>query len=176
MPISAQRTLWAERDLRWAQQVHRAAQYRALVGLLRGVSWLGDGALWYLVIVALALAGGTDGRDIAAQMVLLGAANLTLYLWVKGRIGRPRPFVECPDIRACGLALDQFSFPSGHVLHATAFSSLLGFYYPAALWALVPAALLIALSRVALGLHYPSDVAAGAAIGSVTATLLLSLY
>lgn len=176
MPISAQRTLWAERDLRWAQQVNRAAQYRALVGFLRAVSWLGDGALWYFVIIGLALAGGTDGRDIAAQMLLLGAANLALYLWVKGRIGRPRPFVECPDIRACGRALDQFSFPSGHVLHATAFSSVLGFYYPAALWALVPAALLIALSRVALGLHYPSDVAAGAAIGSVTASLLLSLY
>jgi undecaprenyl-diphosphatase len=146
------------------------------VSLLRAVSWLGDGALWYLVISALALAGGTDGRDIAAQMVLLGAANLTLYKWVKECIGRPRPFVRCPDIRACGRALDQFSFPSGHVLHATAFSSVLGFYYPAALWVLVPAALLIALSRVALGLHYPSDVAAGAAIGGVTASLLLSLY
>jgi len=145
------------------------------VGLLRAVSWLGDGALWYLVIIALALAGGTHGRAIAAQMVLLGAANLTLYMWVKERIGRPRPFVTCADIRACGRALDQFSFPSGHVLHATAFSNVLGFYYPAALWALVPAAVLIALSRVALGLHYPSDVAAGAAIGSVTASLLLSL-
>jgi undecaprenyl-diphosphatase len=176
MPISAQRTLWAERDLRWARSVHRAAQYRVLVDLLRAVSWLGDGALWYLVIIALALAGGTDGRDIAAQMVLLGAVNLTLYLWVKGRIGRPRPFVECPDIRACGRALDRFSFPSGHVLHATAFSGVLGFYYPAALWTLVPAALLIALSRVALGLHYPSDVAAGAVIGSVTASVLLFLY
>ncbi len=175
MPISAQRTLWAERDRRWAQGIHRAAQHRALVGLLRAVSWLGDGALWYLVIIALALAGGTHGRAIAAQMVLLGAANLTLYMWVKERIGRPRPFVTCADIRACGRALDQFSFPSGHVLHATAFSNVLGFYYPAALWALVPAAVLIALSRVALGLHYPSDVAAGAAIGSVTASLLLSL-
>jgi undecaprenyl-diphosphatase len=176
MPNSAQRTLWAERDRRWAQRVHRAAQHRALIGLLRAVSWLGDGALWYLIIVALALAGGTNGRDVAAQMVLLGAANLTLYLWVKGRIGRPRPFVKCPDIRACGRALDQFSFPSGHVLHATAFSSILGFYFPAALWALVPTALLIALSRVALGLHYPSDVAAGAVMGGGTAWLLLSLY
>ena len=176
MPISAQRTLWAERDRRWAQKVHRAARHRALVGLLRGVSWVGDGPIWYVVILGLALAGGTHGRDVAAQLVLLGAANLTLYLWVKGRIGRLRPFVQCADIRARSRALDQFSFPSGHVLHAVAFSAVLGFYFPAALWMLVPVTLLIALSRVALGLHYPSDVVAGAAIGSVTASLLLSLY
>ena len=82
--------------------------------LLQGVSWLGDGALWYVTIAALALAGGTDGRDVAAQMTLVGVFNLTLYLWLKARIGRPRPYVKCPDIRACGRALDQFSFPSGH--------------------------------------------------------------
>ena len=45
-------------------------------------------------------------------MTLVGVFNLTLYLWLKARIGRPRPYVKCPDIRACGRALDQFSFPS----------------------------------------------------------------
>lgn len=175
MPNSALWTLWAERDRRWAQRVHRAAQHRATIGLLRAVSWLGDGALWYLIIVALALAGGTNGRDVAAQMVLLGAANLTLYLWVKGRIGRPRPFVKCPDIRACGRALDQFSFPSGHVLHAVAFSLILVQTYPALGWVLWPFVALVALSRVTLGLHYPSDVAAGASIGAALAALILAI-
>jgi undecaprenyl-diphosphatase len=176
MPHSIQRTLWAERDRRWAQRVHRASQYRALLAVLRGVSWLGDGVFWYVIIAALGLAGGTEGRDVAAQMLLAGTANLTLYLWVKGKIGRPRPFVKCPDIRACGRALDQFSFPSGHALHATTFTIILSAYYPPTVWVLVPVAVLMALSRVALGLHYPSDVAAGAAIGAATASLLLALY
>ena len=169
MPPEAHRAAWAERDRRWAERLHRAAQHRALIMLLQGVSWLGDGALWYVTIAALALAGGTDGRDVAAQMTLVGVFNLTLYLWLKARIGRPRPYVKCPDIRACGRALDQFSFPSGHALHAAAFSVLLIGHYPDAAWLLTPAALLIGLSRVALGLHYPSDVAAGAAIGAATA-------
>ena len=173
---SAQQAVWVERDRRWAQRVYRASQYRALLAVLRVVSWLGDGIIWYVLIGAIGLAGGTEGRDVAAQMLLVGAANLTIYLWLKARIGRPRPFVKCPDIRACGRALDRFSFPSGHALHATGFAIILGFYYPLSLIALVPLGVLIALSRIALGLHYPSDVAAGIAIGATTASLLLALY
>jgi undecaprenyl-diphosphatase len=135
----------------------------------------GDGVFWY-VIIAARPGRRNEGRDVAAQMLLAGTANLTLYLWVKGKIGRPRPFVKCPDIRACGRALDQFSFPSGHALHATTFTILLSAYYPPTVWVLVPVAVLMALSRVALGLHYPSDVAAGAVIGAATASLLLALY
>ena len=96
MPHSIQRTIWAERDRRWAQCVHRASQYRALTAVPRGVSWLGDGSFWYVIITGLGLAGGTEGRDFAAQMLMAGVANLTLYLWLKGRMGRPRPFVKCP--------------------------------------------------------------------------------
>jgi undecaprenyl-diphosphatase len=176
MPPNVLLDVWAERDRRWAERLHRASQHRALVRLLLAVSWLGDGFLWYGVIAALGLAGGTEGRDVAAQMLLVGSFNLTLYLWLKARIGRARPYVKCPDIRACGRALDQFSFPSGHALHATSFSVLLAGYYPEAAWVLVPVALLIALSRVALGLHYPSDVVAGAAIGAATAATMLVLY
>lgn len=176
MPPEVYRALWAERDRRWAERMHRAARHRLLVWLLLGASWLGDGALWYVTIVALALTGGTDGRDVAAQMLLVGLFNTTLYLWLKARIGRPRPYVKCPDIHACGRAIDQFSFPSGHALHATAFTVLLVGHYPEAAWLLIPAGLLIGISRVVLGLHYPSDVLAGAAIGAASASLMLGLY
>jgi undecaprenyl-diphosphatase len=176
MPPDVYRELWAERDRRWAERLHRAARHRSLVWLLLGVSWLGDGALWYVTLVALALTGGTDGRDVAAQMLLVGIFNLSLYLWLKARIGRPRPYVKCPGIHACGRALDQFSFPSGHALHASAFTVLLVGHYPDAAWLLVPTALLVCFSRIALGLHYPSDVAAGALIGAASAALMLGLY
>ncbi len=109
-------------------------------------------------------------------MLLAALLNLSLYLWLKQRIGRSRPYVDCPGIRLGARVLDQFSFPSGHTLHATTFSILLISAYPEAAAALVPLALLIAWSRVALGLHYPSDVAAGALIGALTGGVLLALY
>lgn len=173
---NARREVWAARDLVWARWLHRVARYQTPVKALVVVSKLGDGLFWYVLIVALALVGGTHGRDVAAQMTLAGLLNLPLYFWLKHSIGRPRPFVACPDIRACVRALDKFSFPSGHTLHAVAFAVVFSWYYPLVGAALMPVVLLIALSRVALGMHYPSDVAAGALIGAIVGFSVVLLY
>ncbi len=170
------RDAWAARDVSWAQSLHRVSRYQLLVRALVIVSRLGDGLFWYVLIAALAFLGGTDGRDVAMQMLLGGTLNLPLYFWLKHSIGRPRPFVQCPGIRACARALDKFSFPSGHTLHAFTFLVICTWYFPVAGFALVPMVLLIAISRVALGLHYPSDVAAGAVLGTLVATGVLLLY
>jgi undecaprenyl-diphosphatase len=61
--------------------------------------------------------------------------------------------------------LDKFSFPSGHTLHAVAFTTLAWHYHPLLGMALMPFTCVVALSRIVLGLHYPSDVLAGALIG-----------
>jgi len=71
--------------------------------------------------------------------------------------------------------LDRYSFPSGHTLHAVSFTWQAGAHFPELLWVLVPLAALIGASRVVLGLHYPSDVLAGAAIGAALAELGLSI-
>lgn len=173
---NARREVWVERDLLWAQWLHRVARHPTPVKALVVVSKLGDGLFWYLLIISLALVGGTNGRDVAAQMSLAGLLNLPLYFWLKHSIGRPRPFVACPDIRACVRALDKFSFPSGHTLHAVAFAAVFSWYYPMIGAALIPMVLLIALSRVALGMHYPSDVAAGALIGAAVGFGVVLLY
>ena len=142
--------------------------------LMIGVSWLGDGPLWYALIVGLPLAGGWAAWPCALQMLCLGAINLLVYLCLKHGIGRRRPYVDCPDIRACARALDKFSFPSGHVLHAVAYAMVVSAHYPAwssLLWAFV---VLVAASRVTLGLHYPSDVAVGGLVGALSASVILA--
>ena len=166
---------WADRDLRWAQAMHRIACRPAVVATLVLASRLGDGLVWYTTMAVLPLVGGPSGAACALQMLGVGALNFALYRVVKQRVGRPRPFVDCPDIRACTHTLDAYSFPSGHTLHAVSFSIVLCFHYPAAAIVALPFALLVAASRVVLGLHYPSDVAVGAAMGTATAILVLAV-
>ena len=167
---------WAERDLRLARRMYRGAQDKLFVRILIVASWLGDGIFWYALIAAMVLAGGTDGRDAAAHMALAGLFNLAIYKWLKRSVSRKRPCDCYADLRAVARPLDTFSFPSGHVLHATTFTIILFSHYPGAGLALLPVIVLIALSRVALGLHYPSDVVAGALIGGTVAALMLALY
>jgi len=172
----ARRDVWIEWDLVSTRWLHKIARYQTPVKALVVVSRLGDGLFWYLLIAGLALLGGTYGRDVAAQMTLTGLLNLPLYFWLKHTIGRPRPFVACSDIRACVHALDKFSFPSGHTLHAVAFAVVFTWHFPLMGAALAPMVVLIAVSRVALGMHYPSDVAAGAVIGATVGTCVALLY
>lgn len=167
------RERWVDRDRRWATACHRIASWPLVVLALVLASRLGDGPPWYALIALLPLVGGPTGTACALQMLGVGLLNLAIYRYIKRRTCRPRPFVSCPGIRACTDALDDFSFPSGHTLHAVAFSIVLGYHYPWAAWIVGPFALLVAASRMVLGLHYPSDVAVGAAIGVVSAVAVL---
>ena len=78
-------------------------------------------------------------------------------------------------IRAWVAPLDEFSFPSGHTLHAVAFSLVAMAHYPSLAWLLVPFTASVAASRVMLGLHYPSDVLAATGIGCGLAGISLWL-
>jgi undecaprenyl-diphosphatase len=167
------RERWVDRDRRWAAACHRIANWPAVVLALVLASRLGNGPLWYALIALLLLLGGPTGTACALQMLGVGVLDLAIYRYIKQRTCRPRPFVSCPGIRACTAALDDFSFPSGHTLHAVAFAIVLGYHYAWAAWIVGPFALLVAASRMVLGLHYPSDVAVGAAIGVVSAVLVL---
>jgi undecaprenyl-diphosphatase len=97
------------------------------------------------------------------------------YKWIKGRTLRPRPYKANPGIQPFAAPLDHYSFPSGHTLHAVAFTLVAAAYYPFLAWVAVPFTVLVAASRIMLGLHYPSDVAAGAVIGGVIAGVSLAL-
>jgi len=164
---------WAERDRVGAQAMHRIAAWPLVVSTLVMASRLGDGPLWYLLIALLPLLDPRDGSACALQMLGVGVLNLLIYRVLKRRVGRPRPFVACPEIRACTAPLDAFSFPSGHTLHAMAFAIVLAFHYPLSALVTGPFVLLVAASRMVLGLHYPSDVAVGAAIGLATSLAVL---
>jgi undecaprenyl-diphosphatase len=167
---------WVERDRLIAQLMHRATAQRSVLLLLMAVSWLGDGTLWYLTMLALPWVGGPTGTACMLRMLLLGTLNLVLYRIMKRHFARPRPFVDCPGVRACARCLDEHSFPSGHVLHGVAFGTLLCAYYPGLVWVVWPFVALVAASRVVLGLHFPSDVVVGAVIGWLMATSVLVLF
>lgn len=141
----------------------------------RFASRLGDGVFWYLLMISFPMRDGYEALPAVLHMIAVGVVCTVLYKIIKGKTLRPRPFNVYPAIRCAGKALDQFSFPSGHTLHATAFCIVALAYYPGLFWLLVPFSALVALSRPILGLHYPSDVLAGAALGAAIAILSLQL-
>jgi len=162
-----------ERITRWdealALRLNRAGRSRWVHAPFRVISRLGDGIAWYALMLALLLRFGTDAAPAVLHMIVAGLTCTALYKWLKGRTLRPRPYESHPGILPFAAPLDHYSFPSGHTLHAVAFSLVAVAYYPWLAWLAVPFTLLVATSRVMLGLHYPSDVVAGALIGATVA-------
>jgi undecaprenyl-diphosphatase len=167
------------RMLHWDERVcvamNRALRYTAVTPFFRAVSWLGNGIFWYLLLLAFLVRDGAGAVPAALHMILLGVVCTTVYKILKRGTLRPRPYEVVQAVAPGAAVLDSFSFPSGHTLHAVAFTIAAGAYYPALVAPLVAFTLLTAASRVVLGLHYPSDVLAGAAIGATLAVLSLGI-
>jgi undecaprenyl-diphosphatase len=127
------------------------------------------------LVALLPLVYGPVALRPALVMSITGLAGVAIYKFLKHHLVRERPFVRHPGITLAMPPLDRYSFPSGHTLHAVAFTWQAVEHFPELGWVLIPLAALIATSRVVLGLHYPSDVIAGGAIGAALAIAAQSL-
>jgi undecaprenyl-diphosphatase len=152
-------------EYRLCRRLNRGCQHAAIRVFFMVASRLGDGVIWYALMLALPVLYGAEGMRVAAIMLATGALGLGVYKILKRIFVRERPFIRHAGISLVGAPLDRYSFPSGHTLHAAAFTWQACVAFPEMSAVLVPLALAIAGSRVVLGLHYPTDVLVGAVLG-----------
>lgn len=162
-------------EIKLCLRVNRLSRTRGVRPFFTAISKAGDGGCWIFLAVACLLSGREDAPLFVARALATAVAGIALYRVLKNRLVRERPYITNAGI-ICGTApLDRYSFPSGHTLHAVSFAILFTAFDPWLAFIVVPLALSIAVSRVVLGLHYPSDVIAGAVIGSILATTALTI-
>jgi membrane-associated phospholipid phosphatase len=134
---------------------------RALVAVTQAASY---SRLWLLIAGGLAVAGGRPARraacrGVTALVIASAVANGPAKLLVRRRrpLSRSQPaLIQMPR---------STSFPSGHSASGFAFATGICSELPGLAPVLLPLAFAVAYSRVYTGVHYPSDVVAGAAIG-----------
>lgn len=158
-------------DARWSARLSLAEGRPTLRRLAILLAHSGDSWFWLLGLVVLAIAGDPDARSWAFRV---GGSILALALVVfaiKLTVRRQRPEGEWGGIYRKS---DPHSFPSGHAARAIMLAVLALGWGPGWLAALlVPWAPLVGLARIAMGLHFPTDVLAGAAVGLVAGVLAL---
>ncbi len=118
----------------------------------------GDGWLWYGMGLVILLFGGEARFAAVGAAVLAAGIGIAMFLRLK----------HC---WATLLPPDQFSFPSGHTITAFSVAVSLSMFYPTLAVGLLFCALSVGASRILLGMHFLSDVLAGALIGSGLAYL-----
>lgn len=162
-------------DPRWCRVANRWGARRGVRQMFVVVSRLGDGWLWLALAAGLASTPGPRGVQAALQMLATGAVASLVYRVLKRMIRRSRPYRRHAAVVARTAPLDEYSFPSGHTLHAVCFSLVAGSWFPFLALPLIAFTALVAISRVVLGLHYPTDVIAGALLGMGIGTASLWL-
>ncbi len=124
---------------------------------------------WYIfyVLVGLYLLvyGGPRGRVLVICAIVLVTCSDQLSGFLKEVFHRVRPCHSLPNVNLLVGCNESYSFPSNHAVNNFAAAYLFTYFYPKLKWWFYTGAVIITMSRVFCGVHYPSDVIFGAGIG-----------
>jgi len=167
--VTVAKTVWGyiqNRDQRVMRRLNRWKAPRWIRYWMLAATRMGDGWLWYSLGAILLVVGGPQRYSAVAAAGCAALAGVAVFKVLKSLSRRQRPCQLEPHCWATILPPDQFSFPSGHTMTAFAIALVVSYFYPGLEGPLYFLAASIALSRVVLGMHFLSDVLAGAVLGS----------
>ncbi len=158
-------------ECRLLHQVNRHFDKKLLNLFFRSVTNLGGAditiASTFLLIVILS---GEPKMTAFASALALSASHIPVHI-LKQLFPRKRPYLMIEETKFPANPLQDHSFPSGHTTAIFAVVTPYALFIPQLSFVLIPVGLLVGISRMYLGLHYPSDVLAGGILGSITGIL-----
>jgi undecaprenyl-diphosphatase len=156
-------------------RINGSKLYRSFFG---AITHLGGSRISILSILSLALISVfyPSIRHAVLQAFLVLSVSHIIMHFIKRSVKRIRPYLSLPDVMLIGHPFEDHSFPSGHSTAIFSLTIPFMLQFPAVIVILFPISVLVAYSRVVLGVHYPSDVMAGAFLALGTAVLVSFLY
>ncbi|MCF7832686.1 MAG: phosphatase PAP2 family protein [Candidatus Marinimicrobia bacterium] len=160
-------------DLKIFQAIFNFRRNTVLPLIFRIISFIGDGYFYGLYLVYLYFSKHDIFRPALFVILLAFATELPLYRVLKNTIRRVRPFNAHDEIENMVYPLDEFSFPSGHTSAAFLVAMIIAHFTPFLAIPMFAFALLVGMSRIYLGVHYPSDIIGGAIYGTGMAQIAI---
>lgn len=166
---------WDERYVRFVRENHLMKKISPAMVV---ATYFGDGYLWGLIGLFILIWGTPLDRTYVMIAFAITMINIALFRFLKLVFKRMRPGYATPLSEWGYRLLDTYSFPSGHATTSFGIAYALAHFYPIlpVQVAAYAAASFIAVSRIHMAEHYPSDVISGALLGMLSSAFLLPIF
>ena len=155
-----------KRDLQLLLWCVKSRHHKRFIAFVRIISKTGDGYMQLALPIFFLIREPSSGFSFFVLVVAAFAIERPIYFVLKNTLKRPRPPEVVPHFFSVITPSDQFSFPSGHTMASFLLASLTVIYFGSAASVLYIWAVAVGASRVILGVHFPTDIFAGACLGT----------
>ncbi|MGI9861026.1 phosphatase PAP2 family protein [Moorella naiadis] len=154
--------------------INRRLQCAFLDRVMPLFTLLGSAAFALFLALVTAMLGREQARTAGWQALFALSGSHLMVRFFKAWVGRCRPYLALPGTRYLDRPWQDYSFPSGHTAASFSLAIVFALNFPYLTWPLVTVAGITGISRMYVGMHYPTDVLGGATMGAFVAFLIHS--
>ena len=160
------------KDISLLKSINKSLNCRALDFLMIPITYLGSLTFSVLFCIFTILNSNNSIHKLGINTCIALSFSSALTQIIKNSVSRIRPFIKISNLNIRKIGIDTHSFPSGHTTAAFSMAVTLSLFYPNLIFIFLGLATLVGVSRIYLGVHYPSDVLVGAFVGSFCSFLV----
>ena len=139
------------------------------------ITYLGSLTFAVLFCLSTLVINNNIVHQFSISTIISLALGASITQIIKKKANRTRPFLLLEDLYIKKIGIDDYSFPSGHTCAAFSIATMSGLYFPFLSIYVVLLSSLVGISRMYLGVHYPTDVVIGMIIGAISSFITFNL-
>ncbi|MBK5239720.1 phosphatase PAP2 family protein [Clostridium sp.] len=164
------------RDINLLKIINNSWKCKFLDIIMPAMTYLGSFSFMFVFCTVVFLLKGDTLHAMAVRAMISITISTGIGKILKMTVTRLRPFINIPNLNIKKIGIDKYSFPSGHTTGAFSLAIIIALYFPMFGFITIPLACGVGISRIYIGVHYPTDVIVGIFIGTICSILTYKFF
>jgi undecaprenyl-diphosphatase len=166
----------SHRDIHLLKIINNSWKCKFLDFIMPAMTYLGSFSFIFIFCTAAFLLSDAMLNTMAVRAMISVTISTGVGKILKVSVTRLRPFINIPNLNIKKIAIDKYSFPSGHTTAAFSLAVMIALYFPMFGFITIPLAFCVGISRMYIGVHYPTDVIVGIFLGTTCSFLTYRFF